>query len=179
MSAPWLKVASVVLTAGLLIAVVAIGGGAPPDLASIASRSSEAAGNLEAANRNISRAVRDTEALVEIVSSVGEQLEASERLLETQLQIERSSRSSADRSEELTEKIRSVGARLRELRDDLSSVAGLARRAGDVTETSADSAERLQATLRRLRLRFDRLIEESRELNRKARGYEELRDGPG
>lgn len=179
MNPVWLKTISAVTVVVAISGAVAIGGGSPPDLTRMAARSSEAAANLEEANRNIAGAVRDTRALASIVSSVGDQLDASRRLLETQLRIERTSRSSAERSAKLTASIRSVRDRLEEVRADLGTLARLAGRAGTLTRSSADAATPLQASLRRLRERFDELIEESRELNRKARGYEELRDGPG
>lgn len=175
----WFRAISAGIVVAAISGAVAIGGGSPPDLTRMAARSSEAAANLEEANRNIARAVRDTRALASIVSSVGDQLDASRRLLETQLRIESTSRSSAERSVELTTSIRSVRDRLEEVRADLATLARLAGRAGTLTQSSADSAAPLQTSLRRLHKRFDELIEESRELNRKARGYEELRDGPG
>jgi hypothetical protein len=44
---------------------------------------------------------------------------------------------------------------------------------------SSTASSRLAATLRALRARFDQVVEQSRRLNRKARGYQKLRDGPG
>jgi hypothetical protein len=158
---------------------VAIGGGALPRPDRLASLASEASRNTREAARNIGRAVEDTEALAVIAGNVSSQLRTSERLLETQLQIERSSRAGAVRSRALTDDIDRIQRILDRLRVRLVDTSQLAESTTSIAESSAASADELERTLDSLQRRFDTLVKESRELNRKAHGYRELQDGPG
>ena len=177
MSGP-LKVASGIVTAALVVAALAIGGGSLPRPDRLASLASEASRNTEEAAGNIKRAVEDTEALATISDNVRSQLDASKRLLETQLTIEEASREGARRSRALTDGIDRIQRVLALLRDRLVETSRLSEETTSVADSSASSADGLEHTLDVLRARFDELVEESRELNRKAHGYSELRDGP-
>jgi chromosome segregation ATPase len=178
MNAP-LKIASVIVTVVLTVVAVAIGGGSLPRPDRLASLASEASRNTREAAANIKRAVDDTEALATIADNVRTQLDASERLLETQLTIEEASREGARRSRALTDDIDRIQRVLARLRDRLIATSRLSEETTSVADSSAASADGLEHTLDVLRARFDELVEESRELNRKAHGYSELRDGPG
>ncbi|MFP5299165.1 MAG: hypothetical protein ACLGHL_09285 [Actinomycetota bacterium] len=168
-------VAAIVLTAWAF----AIGGGLPASPGSLLSSARSAADNVTIAAGNLRRAERDTRALIEIAENVRSQLESSQRLLETQLAIEEMSRGSLRRSQRLNEQIEAMHREIVRLGERLGSMSDLATRTGGQAEASATAAQRLQGALDRLRKRFEELIDESRELNRKARGYEEFRDGPG
>jgi chromosome segregation ATPase len=174
-----LKVASVLFTVALVGIAVGLGGGSLPRPDRLASLAGEASRNTQQAARNIGRAVDDTEALATIADNVRTQLEASERLLETQLAIERASREGARRSRGLTEGIDDIQKVLARLRDRLVATSRLSEETTSVAGTSAASAAELEGALDVLRARFEELVRESRELNRKAHGYSELRDGPG
>ena len=107
------------------------------------------------------------------------QLETSERLLATQLRIERASRAGAERSEALTDDIDRIRRVLDSLEVRLVKTSELSESTTSVAESSSAAADELERTLDVLQARFDELVRESRELNRKAHGYSELRDGPG
>ncbi|MGH2755510.1 MAG: hypothetical protein ACRDLB_13915 [Actinomycetota bacterium] len=174
-----LRLAAASLTGALLIGALAIGGGALPRPDRLASLAADAARNTRKAAENIAVAVEDTEALATIAVDVREQLRTSERLLATQLRIERSSRAGARRSRSLAKEIRAIQKVLDRLSDRLRETSAAAETTTSVADASATAAGELQETLAVLQARFDELVGESRELNRKARGYEELRDGPG
>lgn len=178
MNVRYLKLGSLVATGSLTIAAVIVGGGAPPDPARLARVASAAADNAAEAADNIAVARRDTEALATISDNVLRQLDASRRLLKVQLEIEESSRSSADASGALGTNIRGLKETLTNLKKRLETLSLLAGDAGDQSRAAAAGARTLRASLDELKRRYDRLIEESRELNRKARGYAELKDGP-
>jgi methyl-accepting chemotaxis protein len=178
MSGP-LKIASGIVTAALVVVALAIGGGSLPRPDRLASLASEAARNTREAAANIKLAVEDTEALATIADNVRSQLDASERLLDTQLTIEEASREGARRSRALTDDVDRIRKVLARLRDRLIETSRLSEETTSVADSSASSADELEHTLDVLRARFDELVGESRELNRKAHGYSELRDGPG
>lgn len=167
------------VSALLVIWAIAIGGGLPPPPGELLSAARSAASNVAVAADNLERAERDTRALVKIARNVRSQLDSSERLLETQLEIEEMSRSSLRRSRAMSQRILGIDRAIEELGERLRQMTSLATQTGGQAEDAADAAGVLQRTLDELRKRFERLIEESRELNRKARGYEEFRDGPG
>ena len=178
MSGP-LKVLSVLATAILLVAAIAIGGGALPRPDRLASLAGEASRNTKEAAENIKRAVDDTEALAVIADNVTDQLRTSERLLETQLRIEKSSREGAAMSRSLTEDIDRIERVLNRLKVRLIATSTLSESTSSLAESSSAAATDLQETLDHLQARFDVLVKESRELNRKAHGFGELQDGPG
>lgn len=174
-----IRIAGPVVAVALTVWALLIGGGLPASPGSLLSSARTAADNVTVAARNLQRAERDTRALVEIAQNVESQLRSSERLLETQLSIERMSRRSLERSRRLNTWIGTIRREIVRLGDRLSAMSDLATRTGGQAESSADAAGRIQDALDDLQRRFEALIEESRELNRKARGYEEFRDGPG
>jgi chromosome segregation ATPase len=174
-----LKIASALTTGALVVGAFAIGGGSLPRPDRLASLAGEASDNTQEAAANIKSAVEDTEALAVIARNVRVQLETSERLLATQLRIERESRAGAARSRTLTEDIERIRRVLNRLEERLLRTSRLSASTTSVAESSSASADDLERTLDTLKARFDALIEESRELNRKAEGYSELRDGPG
>ena len=178
MSGPW-KVSSVLATAVLLVAAVAIGGGALPRPDRLASLAGEASRNTKEAAANIKRAVEDTEALAVIADNVTDQLRTSERLLATQLRIEDASREGASMSRSLTEDIDRIERVLNRLKGRLIATSTLSESTSSLAESSSAAATGLQETLDRLQARFDVLVKESRELNRKAHGFSDLQDGPG
>ena len=117
------KVAAALVTAALLIAAIAIGGGALPRPDRLASLASEASRNTRKAADNLAQAVDDTEALATIAANVRSQLRTSERLLETQLTIERASRDGARRSRSLGGEIDAIRKILERLRDRLEETS--------------------------------------------------------
>lgn len=160
--------ASVVMLGG----AVAIGGGAPLGIGTLADKTSDAARNATIAADNTSDAVASTEALGSIARSVKSQLDSSERMLETQLRIEKATEVSSDAARDLAAQIERIRAALNRLRADLTQLATLAEASGAATASTAAAAARLGAEIDSLSERFDRVVEESRELNRKARTYE-------
>jgi hypothetical protein len=174
-----LKWLSAACTTVAVVAGLAIGGGLPPPPATLAREARAAQRNAAIAARNIARAESDTQALTTIAENVVRQVAASRRLLETQLEIEDASRSSARSTGLVRRRIGSLHDAIRSLGDRLEALSGDTEETGDQAGAAAGAARRLEATLRNLRARFDRLIEESRELNRKARGFQELQGGSG
>lgn len=174
----WPRMLSIAVTVLGLAGGLVVGGGLPPSPATLAREAGQAADNARIAQDNLAKAERDTRALAEIARHVLEQVEASRRLLATQLDIEASSRSSAALSEQLEDNIASIHRSIRRVAVRLTSLSRAAATSGAQAEGSADAAARLEARLTDLKRLFDELIEQSRELDRKARGYEQLRDGP-
>lgn len=172
------KLASGIITAGLLIGAVLQGGGVPLSPAEIARGTSRAADNVTTAVGNTRAAVESTRALGRIADAVNEQVSASRRMLEIQLEIEKSSRAGAEQSTSLEKAVGSIESALTALESDLSSLSRATRRAGANTEAAAASASTLVDALDALEGRFDVVVEQSRKLDRKARGYRKLREGP-
>jgi hypothetical protein len=171
-----LKIASATATAVLLAGAFIIGGGTPLSPAEIADATSAAADNSEVAARNTADAARDTRALADIADDVRSQLESSQRLLEVQLGLEESSRRGATRAAGLEREIASIGRELGELERAAASLSEASEDAGAQVGVLGGSATDLERALAALEERFDRVVGESRELNRKARGFAELRD---
>ncbi len=169
------RFACALLTAGLLAGAVAVGGGAPLSPASIARAAREAAENLDRAEANTERAAENTEAFAEINRNVGRQVATARRLLGTQLEIERTSRRGAGLSRELLARLAGLGSTLREVEGSLRSVAQLSGRVTATAQTSERAAAGLDAALDALQARFHVALRESRELNRKARAFDEAK----
>jgi methyl-accepting chemotaxis protein len=169
------KLTSVALTLGFLGAAVAIGAGAPLSPARIASVATEATDNLAIAQRNISEASEDTEALATIEENVQSQLDTSRRLLDTQLGIEESSTEGVQLSRTLAGRIGDVGSALGELVDRLRGVASVSGEITSSAEAADAAANELESTLDELIDRYEVAVDESRKLNRKARAFEELK----
>jgi chromosome segregation ATPase len=161
---------------GLFVALaIAVGGGTPPSPGAIASAASEAADNLDRAQANVRAAAGDTEVLAGIARDVESQLQSSRDMLETQLEIEESSREGLGLSRDLAAAISEVDDELQGLEEALGA---LSRDSAEVTESSESiesAAESLDPRLDALIGRFEVVSRESRELNRKARGFEEVR----
>ena len=174
-----LHIGSAVLTVGLLAGAVAIGGGHPISPARIAATTSEAARNAARAQENTQRAAESTRALVTIAENVESQVRSSRRLLETQLELEENARVGAERSGDLQAGIDGIRGALMSLRDDIAALTSLSERTVSHGEDAAAAGAEIEARLSALEQRFQQVIEQSRRLNRKARGYQEARDGPG
>lgn len=170
-------VAGTVTLAGL-VGAVAIGGGVPLSPAAIARGTGTAADNVERAVANTRDAVKSTDALRRIANAVDEQVAASHRLLEIQLEIEQSSRAGGRESVALARSVAAIQRSLRRLRARLAALSTASAEAGDNSENAASAAGDLSAALSELEDRFDVVVKQSRRLDRKARGYRELRDGP-
>lgn len=171
-----LKLASAVATGVLTLGAVVIGGGTPLSPGEIADAAQAAARNSETAAENAVRTERSTRAVADIAQNVRSQLDSSERLLEIQLALEASSRQGADRAVSLERDIEAIGDGLRVLQRAAEALSGASRAAGRQVVTLADSATDLERQLAELGQRFDSVVEESRELNRKARGFDQIRD---
>lgn len=170
---------SIGLTVALLGVAGAVGGGTPLSPAQIADATRQAAENSEAAAANTDRAARDTRALATIMENVQSQVDTSRLLVRTQLELQESSQRGAERSAELARGIEQVRKALTSLRVRLAGLVTISNGASATARESSDSASRLAGSLRRLRARFDEVVKQSRRLNRKARGYSKLREGPG
>jgi methyl-accepting chemotaxis protein len=172
------RIVSVVVTVGTVVGGIAIGGGVPPSPAHLARAAGDAADNTSTARANTVMAVESTEALATIARNVYRQLETSRRMLTTQLEIERSSRTGLRHAKTLVDRIARIRTAIQDLAARLADVAALSQDATASAEASERAADDLAATLRHLGARFDVVTRESRELNRKARGYRKLRDKP-
>jgi DNA repair exonuclease SbcCD ATPase subunit len=177
-SQPW-KLASGAATFLLVTGAVTIGGGHPISPARIAVSTSAAVRNAHEAQENTSRAATSTRALATIARNVDSQVRSSRRLLEIQLQLERSSRRGAERSVDLQRGIEGVRRRLASLGQDISVLTALSRRTVTSGRASTNAANNIQDALEALERRFREVVRESKRLNEKARGFAELRDGPG
>jgi hypothetical protein len=100
-------------------------------------------------------------------------------MLATQSKMLASSKQGSARSRAIQAGVGSVRRAITQMAKRVEGLVGFSGRAVSTAERSASSSDRLAATLRELRALFTEVMRESRELNRKARGYDELRDGPG
>lgn len=165
-------------TTGALLTLGAfiIGGGTPLSPAEIADATRAAADNSKIAAQNTRAAAGSTRALGDIAADVRSQLGSSEQLLEIQLGLEESSRSGAERAAGLERDLAAIGRELSELEDAAAELSSASGAAGDQVGLLSDSATDLERALARLEQRFARVVKESRELNRKARGFAKLKD---
>jgi uncharacterized protein YgfB (UPF0149 family) len=170
------KIISAALTAVFVAGAFLIGGGTPLSPKEIADATSKAANNAKEAADNTAQAERSTRALAEIAEDVRSQLESSEKLLQIQLGLEDSSRVGADRAEALERDIAAIGRALANLQRAGEALSSASGEAGSQVETLAGSATDLEDEIAALGRRFGRVVKESRELNRKARGFERLGD---
>jgi hypothetical protein len=169
--------AGIALTVALLAGAVVIGGGIPLTPAEIARNTRRAADNASTAVDNTHSAVVRTRALERVAAAVRAQVDASHRLLEIQLGIEDSTRRGAGRTTRLEQELAAVGASLDRLGEGLAGVRDLSARAARASETSVTVAAELDRRIDVLKVKFDRVVRESRRLDRKARGYRKLRGG--
>ena len=169
------KLASAVTTVALLCGAVAIGAGAPLSPARIARVANQATENLAVAQRNISEAAEDTEALATIEKNVQSQLNTSRRLLDIQLGIEETSKQGVQLSGNLVDRIAGVGDALGKLVDRLQGVASVSGEITSSAEAAETAANELESTLDKLIDRYGVAVKESRKLNRKARAFAELK----
>lgn len=170
------KIFSAVLTSLLLVGAVVIGGGTPLSPGKIADATSMAARNAEAAAENTARAERSTRALAEIAEHVRSQLDSSRKLLEIQLGLEDSSRDGAERAKLLERDIAAIGSELFALQRAAEALSDASGDAGGQVDALAGSATDLEQEIAALGRRFDEVVEQSRELNRKARSFDRLGD---
>ena len=169
-----IKLACSLVAALMLAGAIAVGAGAPLSPGAIARSARDAADNLDVAEGNTERAAEDTEALAEISRSVRSQVETSRRLLQIQLRIERASREGTDLSTSLTSRIRLLRKALGRVEARFRSVGSKSDRVTSAARTSESAATVLRDTLNVLGARFQVALKESRELNRKARAYDEV-----
>jgi hypothetical protein len=174
-----IRAVSIALAVALFGTAIWVGGGIPLSPASIAEATRDAADNAAAAARNTERAARSTRALATITRNVRSQVRTSRFLLETQMKLQASSERGADHSREIAHGVGRIRASLTALGHQIRRLTGFSSGAATSAERSAGSAGALARTLDALRGRFDEVMRQSRELNRKARGYDEARDGPG
>ena len=172
------RILSSVITASLVAGAFIIGGGTPLSPQKIADATTEAAEHAKAAAENTAEAERSTRSLAAIAADVRSQLDSSEKLLEIQLGLEASSRDGARQAAALEGDIAAIGRQLAELQRAAEALSGASAQAGGQVEVLAGSATELEREIAALGERFDRVVKESRELNRKARGFEKLRDLP-
>ncbi|MEA2432620.1 MAG: hypothetical protein QOG54_77 [Actinomycetota bacterium] len=175
---PALKILSGLLTIGLSLGAIVQGGGKPLSPAEIAQATRRAADNARQAAENTKAAADDTDALATIAVNVRSQLDTSERMLATQLRLEASSRRGAARSADVQAGIRAIERIISALERRLVAVTDIAEHTAVQGEASAGAAEVLDRVLRILGAKFDVVVEQSRELNRKARGFSKLRGRP-
>ena len=174
MTRPW-WIVSIALSAALVGGAVAEGGGHPLAPAALARAARDAAQESRIAVANITRAARDSAALVSITRHVEQQLAASRDLLRTQRRIEASSRVGVRRARSIAALVRRFGAAIGHLEGRLRGTSAASGRVGAVTGHAAGSASTLAAELVALRSRYDEVVRLSRELDRKARGYRKAR----
>jgi hypothetical protein len=134
--------------------------------------------NLDRAEHNTDLTVESTEGFALIAHNVRSQVHSSETLLRIQRGLEESSVDTAGTSIELRKALQALAREFSRTAAPLTRVNDLAEQTAAAGVASAGSAERLFGALLGLRARFDKVVKESRELNRKARGFAELRDGP-
>ena len=170
-------IVSVALTAAFLAGAIAIGGGVPPSPAQIARSTGRAADNAATAVDNTESAIRDTRALERIAAAVRAQVDASRRMLDIQLGIEESTRRGAEETSGLQKKLASVTASLQRLRDQLADLGDFSADTARSSEASVVAATELDRAVGVLKARFDEVVRQSRRLDRKARGYRNLRRG--
>ena len=170
-----LKTASALVTVALVVAAVGVGAGKPLSPARIAKLTSDAADNLRIAESNTEDAVRATEALATIEKNVQSQLATSRRLLETQLGIEESSTEGLAISRGVGDRIGAVASALEGLVGRLRDVGALSSSVTGSAEAGEAAAIDLEAALDRLISRYEVAVRESRELNKKARAFEQVR----
>ena len=173
-----LKLLSGALTVALLAGAVLIGGGVPPSPGEIARSTSRAADNVKEAVDNTRTAVQSTQSLRRIADSVHDQVEASHRLLDIQLEIEGSSRAGARESVAVERSVASIRATLARLEAGIAALTELSSKTGDHAASSAEDAKALVDALDVLQAKFDVVVAQSRKLDRKARGYRKLKGGP-
>lgn len=163
-----------VVAGALGVGAVVVGGGTPLPPREIADNTRAAAANASEAADNTDAMATDTESLATIAGNARRQYQISKRLLETQLEMEESARSSIDKSRALHEGLRGIGRELATLLTRLRSIASYSDESTTSAERSVAAATSLEATLSRLSARFEAVVRESRELNRKARGYDRV-----
>lgn len=171
-----LKMFSATITVLLTLGALLIGGGSPLSPKEIADAASLAVDNSKVASANTAEAAESTRALADIARNVGIQLDLSKQLLDIQLGLEEHSKEGARRAEELERDIAAIAEELEDLERSALRLSEASGRAGRQVEVLAGSATSLDRALARLQRRFDEVVEQSRELNRKARGFEKLTD---
>lgn len=173
MSAP--KVISIAATLVFALGAGALGGGEPLSPVTMVRVTRDAAANSRIAAENTHRAAADTKAFQTIAENVRSQLNTSRHMLTTQLDLESSSRSSVRRSIDLARSLEQMERSLQALRRRLAAIASLSEDTVVDGQAAAEAGAALDSVLKTLRHRFEEVMDESRELNRKARGYERAR----
>jgi hypothetical protein len=175
-STTW-KAICIVLTLALMAGAIAIGGGVPLSPGAIARSTTDAARNSRIAARNTLEAARRTEALGRIARNVGRQVAASQRLLRTQLRIEESTAAGVGNARQLTRDVSILERTIRDVEDRLADLSSLSSGVTASSRAAGSAAGALDSSLDALEVRFAEVVRQSRRLNRKARGYEQLTGG--
>lgn len=172
------KLVSALVTIALMVATVSVNPDTPRTPAELARRTTDARSNLERAVAHTDASVERTQAFETIARNVRSQLRSSRLLLEIQLDLEASSKKAGRAS-------RRVRARLGRLRDVYARVASrlrglseLSRKAGNLSADSATAGEALLTRLDTLKNTFQKVVTQSKRLNRKARAFQEVGEGP-
>jgi hypothetical protein len=173
-----LRIVSGALTCALALGAVVQGGGKPLSPAEIARATRRAADNAALAAANTKRAAGDTEALATISRNVQSQLDTSRRMVATQLRLEASARRGARQSAAVQTGIGAIHGIISALERRLTAMTAVAEDTAAQGEGAADAARALDHVLSILELKFAEAIDQSRELNRKARGFSRLRGRP-
>jgi hypothetical protein len=166
------KALSLLVTAVLLAGAVTVGGEKPLAPSEITRRTVAARRDLGEAVENTEITVRRTAAFSAIAENVKRQLEASQRLLDIQLELERSSRRGLTTSDEIERRLRDITNSLEGLRDRIAGLGGTSERLESVTSMTLTGATGLTRELAVLTTRFRAVIRESKRLNRKAKAFE-------
>jgi hypothetical protein len=173
-----LKVLSIAISLAAIAGAVVVSDRAPLTPAHLVRTTRDARINLDRAEENTDETVESTEGFALIAHNVRSQVQSSETLLRIQRGLERSSVETAATSIELRKALAGLARDFSRAAAPLDRVNRLAQETAAAGVASAGAAERLFGALLGLRARFDKVLKESRELNRKARGFAELRDGP-
>jgi hypothetical protein len=173
-----LKLVAIVVSVAALAGAVIVSDEAPLPPAKLLRSTRDARQNLERAEANTEESAENTEGFALIAANVRSQVNSSETLLRIQRGLEQSSVESGRTAFELRKALAALARGFRRASSPLGRINELAERTSATGATSVRAAEGLMRELFGLRLRFDKVVKESRELNRKARGYAELRDGP-
>jgi hypothetical protein len=166
-----LAVLSLIVTGGLVLATLAIGGIAPLSPAEMAHGTVQARSDLKEAIRNTTITAEQTRAFGTIATNVRKQLDASRRILAIQKGLEQSSKLSVDYSSRVQGRIRELLIALEKLQRDMRSSSALSGRLNDSAAAAQEGASGLDGVLSDLTARFVKVISQSRELNRKARAF--------
>jgi methyl-accepting chemotaxis protein len=172
------KAFSLLLTFVFIGAAFAVGGEKPLSPAEIAHRTSLARSDLKKALKNTELTIEQSRSFETVSENVRRQLKASQRLLEIQLSLEVSSRSSVRVAEEVRARIAKLLGTMESLGSAMPELSARSGELGATTQEALAGASDLSALLLEVEEGFGELIEQSRKLNRRARGYDQAKGIP-